>query len=62
MITSVLYHSTLRHPNIVLFMGYTCEEDNIQIITNYVDGSDLHRILFTEVERAIVTCASHIHN
>ena len=44
------YHSTLRYPNIVLFMGYTCEEDNIQIITNYVDGSDLHRILFTEVQ------------
>ena len=44
------YHSTLRYPNIVLLMAYTCEEDNIQIITNYVDGSDLHRILFTEVQ------------
>ena len=28
---------------------------NIQIITNYVDGSDLHRMLFTEVQWAVVT-------
>ena len=43
------HYSALRHPNIVLFMGYTCEGDQIQIITNFVDGSDLHRVLFTEV-------------
>ena len=54
------YHSALQYPNIVLFMGYTYEEDNIQIITNYVDGSDLHWILFTEVQRAVATHTSHI--
>ena len=27
----------------------TCEGDQIQIITNFVDGSDLHCVLFTEV-------------
>ena len=59
MVTYALYHSVLRHPNIVLFMGYTCEEDNIQIITNYVDGSDFHHMLFTEVKKAVVTHASH---
>lgn len=47
-----IIYSALRHPNIVLFMGYTCEGDNIQIITNFVDGSDLHRVLFTEVHVA----------
>lgn len=43
------YYSILHHPNIVLFMGYTCQEDVIQIITNYVHGNDLYHLIFTEV-------------
>ena len=41
--------SVLHHPNIVLFMGYTCEKDVIQIIMNYVHGNDLYHLIFTEV-------------
>ena len=41
-------------------MGYTCEGDQIQIITNFVDGSDLHRVLFIEVASVIPVLAIQI--
>ena len=43
------HYSSLHHPNIVLFMGYTCQKDVIQIITNYVHGNDLYHLIFKEV-------------
>ena len=41
------------------FMGYTCEEDK-HSDNNYVDGSDIHWMLFTEVQWAVVTHTKHM--
>ncbi|XP_065893358.1 uncharacterized protein [Dysidea avara] len=40
--------SSLRHPNIVVFMGYSRDEHHIYILTNYVHGGDLFNLLFKE--------------
>ncbi|XP_065915409.1 uncharacterized protein [Dysidea avara] len=47
--------SALRHPNIVVFMGYTCDDNSIQIVTNYVRGGDLYKLLFTEKKQLTVS-------
>ncbi|XP_065903207.1 uncharacterized protein [Dysidea avara] len=40
--------SSLCHPNIVVFMGYSRDEHHIYILTNYVHGGDLFNLLFKE--------------
>ena len=41
-------HRTLDHPNIIKLMGYSMDLDNKQLvlITNFVDGASLDKILF----------------
>ena len=48
-LTNNIKFSTLRHPNIVVFMGFAKDEDNLYIITNYVHGGDLYALLFKQV-------------
>ena len=43
---SVLKYRKLSHPNIISLMGYSFSEDEIVLITNYVEGSNLDKILF----------------
>ena len=43
---SICICSVLCHPNIVLFMGYTHQDNCIPIITNFVEGNDLFHLLF----------------
>ena len=43
------YSSTLRHPNIVVFMGYALKDEHVYLFTNYVHGGDLYKLLFKEV-------------
>jgi len=37
----------LRHPNMVQFMGYAMEAQRCYIVTEYIDGGDLHLLLKT---------------
>ena len=37
---------TLKHPNIVELMAYAKSEEEIVLVTNFVDGSNLDTILF----------------
>jgi serine/threonine protein kinase len=37
----------LRHPNIVQFMGYGMRGQSVYIVTEFIDGGDLHLLLKT---------------
>uniref|UniRef100_A0ACD5XCG9 Uncharacterized protein n=1 Tax=Avena sativa TaxID=4498 RepID=A0ACD5XCG9_AVESA len=39
--------SRLRHPNIVLFLGYVAQPPNLSIVTEYVPRGSLYRLLHT---------------
>ena len=40
----------LEHPNIVSLFGYIMAEDEVILIMNFVDGSNLDRMLFGKKE------------
>ena len=43
-VISTQRHST--HPNIISLLGYTVTEDEVILIMNFVDGSNLDQMLF----------------
>ena len=40
-------HQTLSHPNIVQFIGTHLDEDNVYIVTELIEGSNLEDIIYT---------------
>ena len=36
----------LRHPNIITLMAYSISENQLHIVTNYVEGPTLDKLLF----------------
>lgn len=41
-------NASIRHPNIVLLMGYNVEGSELQLVSEYVDGPNLEQVLFDE--------------
>ena len=41
-----LCFSSLSHPNIVSLYGFVQNEDEVVIVTNFVEGRSLHAMLF----------------
>ena len=48
--SEVRIHSMLRHPNIVQIMAVAMEKNELYIISEYVDGSNLEDLLFSSEE------------
>ena len=51
----------LRHPNIVNLMGVCYEVSQLLLVTNYIDGSNLHQIIFynsCDVSETDMSCMS----
>ena len=42
----VLIKRTLKHPNIISLLGYAQNQERIVLIMNYVQGSNLHQLIF----------------
>ena len=42
-------NSTVRHPNIVLFMGFNIEGNELQLVSEYLNGPNLDQLLFDEM-------------
>ncbi len=41
----------LNHPNIISLLGYSVNEDEIILITNFMDGHNLDRLLFGKKDK-----------
>lgn len=41
------HNRDIRHPNIVRLFGYCLNEEDVVLIMNYVDGSNLDKLLFS---------------
>ena len=39
-------HREIQHPNILSILGVETEKDKVSIITNFVQGSNLHMLIF----------------
>ena len=56
----IVIHSQLKHPNIILLLGYTKSADEIILIMNYIDGDNLDRMIFGKKEKREV-CTALLH-
>jgi tRNA A-37 threonylcarbamoyl transferase component Bud32 len=43
-------NSSIRHPSIVLFLGYHVGNNEVQLVTEYMNGPNLEQVLFEESE------------
>ena len=49
----------IQHPNVLSLLGAIQSERRITIVTNYVNGMDLHTLIFdTAVERVSIIAVS----
>ena len=39
-------HRMLKHPNIVLFIGYASSETELVLIMEFIDGTNFHHLIF----------------
>ncbi len=44
--TAYFFPRKLRHPNLLMLMGYCKMEDELWIISPYINGSDLEKLVF----------------
>ena len=59
----MLIHRTLKHPNIVTFLGASIGKDNLYIISEYVDGGNLEDVLFDpETQQIFPSLTNHSKN
>ena len=59
LLKEVEIHSHIRHPNIVLLMGYSIEADHLFILTELIDGPNLGDVLFGEQGHTIKVEQKH---
>ena len=52
------YYRDLHHPNIVNLLAYAIDEEQVVLVTNYVDGTNLERVIFSKSlgQEVISTC------
>lgn len=50
-----LFYRKLQHPNIITLLGYSFSDDEIILITNYVKGCNLDKMLFGKTTRVQVS-------
>ena len=50
------YYRSFNHPNVLALLGVLFDTETVTLITNLVDGKDLHRIIFDESKNMEVGC------
>ena len=53
---------TLNHPNIVALLGVVCDQSSVTLIMNFVNGWNLHSIIFETEPKMQVGAASNMQH
>ena len=59
--TILLGYRTLNHPNILALLGVVCDQSSVTLIMNFVNGWNLHSIIFGTEPKMEVGKASNMY-